>query len=84
MPFGNSGVLQNLPLCKSRSPELLNLWSSTKNPASYPEGLSITEVISVTYDVEIIFKGELISSAIEYPNGPYIGLPSYAQPIIGE
>ena len=26
----------------------------------------------------------MILSASEYPNGPYIGLPSYAHPTIGE
>ena len=36
------------------------------------------------YDVDIILRSELILSGSEYPKGPYIGLPSYAQPIIGE
>ena len=40
--------------------------------------------MSVTYDGVTIFKSELILSASEYPNGPYIGFPSYAQPTIGE
>ena len=40
--------------------------------------------MSVTYDGVTIFKSELILSASEYPNGPYIGLPSYAHPTIGE
>ena len=36
------------------------------------------------YEDDIIFKLEFISSGSEYPKGPYIGLPSYAHPIIGE
>ena len=40
--------------------------------------------MSVTYEGCIIFKSELILEGSEYPKGPYIGLPSYAQPTIGE
>jgi len=70
MPFGNSGVLQNLPLWISRSPEPSKILSSTKNPAAYPEGLFTTFVIFVLYDDWIIFNSEFISSAFEYPKGP--------------
>ena len=84
IPFGNSGVLQNLPLWISRSPEPSKKWSWTKNPSANPVGLFLSFVISVLYDDVIIFNGELILSASEYPKGPYIGLPSYAQPMIGE
>ena len=40
--------------------------------------------MSRLYDGVNIFKSELILSGSEYPNGPYIGFPSYAQPMIGE
>ena len=38
----------------------------------------------LTYDDSNIFAGVLLSFGSVYPKGPYIGLPSYAQPIIGE
>ena len=44
----------------------------------------MTLLISVTYDDVTIFNSELILSGSEYPKGPYIGLPSYAHPTIGE
>ena len=50
-PFGNSGVLQNLPLWTSRSPLSVKIWSSTKNPGSYPTGRSLTAFIFVSYEV---------------------------------
>ena len=39
---------------------------------------------SFLYDDVKILSDEFILSGSEYPKGPYIGLPSYAQPIIGE
>ena len=40
--------------------------------------------MSFLYDDVKILSEELILSGSEYPKGPYIGLPSYAQPMIGE
>ena len=39
---------------------------------------------SFLYDDVKILSDEFILSGSEYPKGPYIGLPSYAQPMIGE
>ena len=41
VPFGYSGVLPYLPLCTSKSPAFVNLWSSTKNPLLNPVGLLV-------------------------------------------
>ena len=41
------------------------------------------KAMEVGYHPEIILAGdELSSSGSEYPYGPYMGLPSYAHPII--
>ena len=55
-----------------------------KNPASNPVGLLTTFEVLSLYEDDKIFSGEFIFSGSEYPKGPYIGLPSYAHPIIGE
>ena len=55
-----------------------------KYPALKPDGLFTTLSIFFLYDDLINFKGELMLFGSLYPNGPYIGFPSYAQPIIDE
>ncbi|GIS08946.1 MAG: hypothetical protein CM15mP113_0760 [Pseudomonadota bacterium] len=55
-----------------------------KYPALKPDGLFTTLSIFFLYDELINFKGELMLFGSLYPNGPYIGFPSYAQPIIDE
>ena len=70
MPFGNSGVLQNLPLWISKSPAPVNTKSSIKNPSSNPVGLLDKLLTSRLYDVSIILRGEFILSGSEYPKGP--------------
>ena len=56
-PFGNSSVLQNLPLCSSKLPSSgLYCQSSTKNPSTNSEwsGRSTTLVLSNLYPEVII------------------------------
>ena len=71
-------------MCISKSPDPSYIKSFTKNPPLKPVGLFSTFEISSLYEGDNIFKSEFILSGSEYPNGPYIGFPSYAQPIIGE
>ena len=71
-------------MCISKSPDPSYIKSFTKNPPLKPVGLFSTFEVSSLYEEDNIFKSEFILSGSEYPNGPYIGFPSYAQPIIGE
>ena len=55
-----------------------------KKPSANPVGLFSTFDASSLYEEFIILFDEFVSFTSECPNGPYIGLPSNAQPIIGE
>ena len=55
-----------------------------KNPSSNPEGLSIILKEFLIYPDSKRIGPELVSNTSEFANGPYIGFPSYAQPIIPE